>query len=84
MGYSVEDEASAYWIGKKTIELFSKESDGRIEKGPLYKEAVELVEMIRALLRNYRNEQIKVSYSGGVFNSGDLILNPLNNMLKTT
>ena len=134
-GYSVGDEASAYWIGKKTIELFSKESDGRIEKGPLYEiiktylgltmdaeiisyvnnkikgdrieiaklaklsseaaklgdegaiaifneAAVELVEMIKALLRNYSNEQVKVSYSGGVFKSGDLILNPLNNMLK--
>ena len=134
-GYSVGDEASAYWIGKKTIELFSKESDGRIEKGPLYEmiktnlgltrdaeiisyvndkikgdrieiaklakisseaaklgdegaiaifneAAVELVEMIKALLKNYSNDLVRVSYSGGVFKSGDLILNPLNNMLK--
>ncbi|MDU5110370.1 MAG: BadF/BadG/BcrA/BcrD ATPase family protein [Clostridium sp.] len=134
-GYSVGDEASAYWIGKKTIELFSKESDGRIEKGSLYEmiktslgltrdaeiisyvndkikgdrieiaklaklsseaaklgdegaiaifneAAVELGEMIKALLKNYSNDLVRVSYSGGVFKSGDLILNPLNNMLK--
>lgn len=30
------DEGSAYWIGVKTCELFSKMSDGRIPKGPLY------------------------------------------------
>lgn len=134
-GYSVGDEASAYWIGKKTIEVFSKESDGRIEKGPLYEivktnlgltmdaeiisyvndkikgdrieiaklaklsseaarlgdegaiaifneAAVELVGMIKALLKNYDSKQVKVSYTGGVFKSGDLILNPLKNMLK--
>lgn len=134
-GYTVGDEASAYWIGKKTIELFSKESDGRIEKGALYellkghlglnkdseiisyvnnkikgdrgeiaslaricseaakmddegaivifnKAAIELTEMIKTLLRNYGDEQVKVSYTGGVFKSGDLILNPLREMLQ--
>lgn len=134
-GYTVGDEASAYWIGKKTIELFSKESDGRIEKGALYEllkghlelnkdseiisyvnakikgdrgeiaslakicseaakmgdegamaifneAAVELTEMIKTLLRNYGNEQVKVSYTGGVFKSGDLILNPLREMIQ--
>lgn len=30
------DEGSAYWIGKKTIEVFTKEADGRLEKTPLY------------------------------------------------
>lgn len=134
-GYSVGDEASAYWIGKKAIALFSKESDGRAEKGPLYEliktnlglnrdaeiisyvndkikgdrseiaklaricseaatlddegamailneTAVELTEMIKTLLKNYGNEQVKVSYTGGVFKSGDLILKPLRNMLE--
>lgn len=30
------DEGSCYWIGRKGMELFSKEADGRIRKGPLY------------------------------------------------
>ncbi|MGF7058246.1 N-acetylglucosamine kinase [Brassicibacter mesophilus] len=30
------DEGSAYWLGKKTVELFSKEADGRLYKTPLY------------------------------------------------
>ena len=134
-GYTVGDEASAYWIGKKTIALFSKESDGRAEKGALYElvrknlglnkdaeiisyvndkikgdrseiaklakicsdaailgdeeamaifneAAVEITEMIKVLLRNFGNEQVKVSYTGGVFKSGELILKPLKNMLE--
>lgn len=134
-GYTVGDEASAYWIGKKTIALFSKESDGRVEKGALYElvrknlglnkdaeiisyvndkikgdrseiaklakicsdaailgdeeamaifneAAVEITEMIKVLLRNFGNEQVKVSYTGGVFKSRDLILKPLKNMLE--
>ena len=27
------DEGSCYWLGKKALELFSKESDGRVKKG---------------------------------------------------
>ena len=30
------DEGSAYWIGKETIMLFTKEADGRLEKTPVY------------------------------------------------
>ncbi len=30
------DEGSAYWLGKKAIEIFAKESDGRLKKTPLY------------------------------------------------
>ena len=134
-GYTLGDEASAYWIGKKTIALFSKESDGRLEKGPLYEliktnlgltrdaeiisyvndkikgdrseiaklaricseaanegdegaisifneAAVEITEMIRTLLRNFGKEKVKASYTGGVFKSGDLILDPLKSMLE--
>ncbi|MDV4150690.1 BadF/BadG/BcrA/BcrD ATPase family protein [Clostridium sp. AL.422] len=134
-GYTVGDEASAYWIGKKAIALFSKESDGRVEKGPLYEiiktslglnrdaeiisyinneikgdrseiaklailcseaarigdkgaivifnqAAFEIAEMIKTLLKNYDNNHVKVSYTGGVFKSGYLILEPLKNMLE--
>lgn len=31
------DEGSCKWLGTKTIELFSKEADGRLEKGVLYR-----------------------------------------------
>lgn len=134
-GYTVGDEASAYWIGKKTIALFSKESDGRVEKAALYEliknnlslnkdaeiisyvndkikgdrseiaklsricseaamlgdkaareifieAAAEITEMIETLLRNFGKKYVKVSYTGGVFKSGELILNPLRGMLE--
>ncbi len=30
------DEGSCYWVGRETMRLFSKQADGRIEKGALY------------------------------------------------
>lgn len=30
------DEGSGYWLGKKALELFAKQSDARLERGPLY------------------------------------------------
>ncbi|MCL1809018.1 MAG: hypothetical protein FWG42_04510 [Clostridiales bacterium] len=30
------DEGSGYWLGKKALEIFSKQSDCRLPKGPLY------------------------------------------------
>jgi N-acetylglucosamine kinase-like BadF-type ATPase len=30
------DEGSCYWVGRKLMELFSKQSDGRMSKDPLY------------------------------------------------
>ena len=35
-GHLFGDEGSAYWLGKKLIELFTKQADGRIEKGMTY------------------------------------------------
>lgn len=35
-GYHIGDEGSAYWIGKKLLEIFSKQCDGRLEKTILY------------------------------------------------
>jgi N-acetylglucosamine kinase-like BadF-type ATPase len=134
-GYSIGDEASAYWIGKKALALFSKQSDGRLDKAPLYEifkkelglktdfeivsyvneklkgdrgeiaklaklcsdaaksgdegaiaifneAAIELSQMIRTLAKNYDENVVKVSYTGGVFKSGDLILKPLRENLK--
>lgn len=36
-GYQIGDEGSAYWIGKKTLEVFSKQADGRLEKKAIYR-----------------------------------------------
>lgn len=136
-GYSVGDEGSAYWIGKKALAVFSKESDGRLEKSHLhhiFKEklnldkdyeiisfvnekikgdrgeiaklaalcseaanlgdkaainifneaAYELSEMVKVLLKNYKGNEVKISYAGGVFKSGDLILKPLEENLAGT
>lgn len=131
-GHQIDcDEGSAFWIGLKLIQVFTKQSDGRMDKTPLYdtlkctldiKEdfdilnlvihklnmsrseiaslskvayelalqgdpvtlqifddaAFELHLMVKALIKRLNfGENVKVSYSGGVFNSGDLILKPL-------
>ena len=129
-GHSIGDEGSAYWIGKKTIEYFSKEVDGRLKKGPLYylmkeelrlendydlivyinniircsrreiadlskicskaarekdenainifKEAAfELAALVNTLIKDFKEEKVNVSYIGGVFKSGELILDPI-------
>lgn len=36
-GYYFSDEGSGYWLGRKLMEVFCKQADGRIpERGPLY------------------------------------------------
>ena len=35
-GYFCGDEGSAYWLGRKLIELFTKEADGRAERSAVY------------------------------------------------
>ncbi|MEG2291205.1 MAG: BadF/BadG/BcrA/BcrD ATPase family protein [Clostridium sp.] len=134
-GASIGDEGSAYWIGKKSLEIFSKECDGRVEKGPLYnifvnelllndnydiipyvnntlkcdrgeiaklarlcsmaaiegdnaaikifeEAAKELSEMVIVLLKIFKDEKVPISYTGGVFKCGDLILKPLMDNLR--
>lgn len=134
-GFSIGDEGSAYWIGKKIIEVFSKEADGRKEKTSIYylireklsilndydlikyineeikgdrlkiaefskvcyeganlgdKNAIkifndaafELSQMGNYLLKDFEDDSVKVSYIGGVFNSGNYILEPLKNNLN--
>ena len=61
------DEGSCYWFGRKTMELFSKQSDGRLPKGPLY----ELIkthfnikndfEFIQIMLKQYIPHREKVA-----------------------
>lgn len=134
-GASVGDEGSAFWIGKKAIQAFSKECDGRLKKGALYKVFMEelnledenniitflnedikndrgeiaklarlcsmaasegddnainifkeageeLAEVIKVLTKDFNDKEVLVSYTGGVFKSGELILNPIKEALK--
>ncbi|WP_373600961.1 N-acetylglucosamine kinase [Paraclostridium bifermentans] len=135
-GDYIGDEGSAHWIGKKTIEVFSKEADRRITRGMIYKTIKEKLnidddfEIIDYVLNNIKkdrtqvaqfskicfesamkndknaieifdeagyelsllvkmiinelefNDEIMISYSGGVFKSEDLILNPLKKYLN--
>jgi len=136
-GEFVGDEASAYWIAKKAINIFSKQADFRIERTIFYdtlkkeldlkydfelidllhnrynlartdiakismiasrianlgdenainifKEAAyEIYLMISSIVKQLKLEgQIKVSYTGGVFKTGDLILKPLEEFIKS-
>ena len=134
------DEASCYWMGRKTLEIFSKEYDGRYPRGPLYdilmetlqlQDGIEIIDYYFKHLEGNRSaiarlqialekaaaagdaeaikayeqaadelflcakalceqlgleslrEDVKVSYSGGLFKSGDLILQPLQERLDT-
>lgn len=137
-GHFCGDEGSAYWLGKKVIELFTKESDGRIDKSQLYnivKNNLELkrdFDIISLIIDDYKmnrdkvaglavylhqaavekderaieifnsaaselamlvdsiisqlhfddSDRILISYSGGVFKSGNYILNPLRNIIN--
>lgn len=61
------DEGSCNWFGKKTMELFSKESDGRAEKGPLLEIMREEFglsddyEIIDIFENNYQNDRTKIA-----------------------
>lgn len=135
-GDYIGDEGSAHWIGKKTLEVFSKEADKRIERGDLYnniretlnlnddfdiidyvlnnlnkdrtkiaefssvcfesakagdKNAIKIFEdaayelglLVKMIINELDfDDEILVSYSGGVFKSEEIILEPLKEELK--
>lgn len=135
-GHICGDEGSAYWIAKKGIEIFGKESDNRLDKTPLYyifkeqlqikidfdliflikdkykedrakiaklallvynaakqgdkyainifdQAAYECFLMIKGIIKQIHfDNTINISYSGSVFNSNDLIINPLKEYLS--
>ncbi len=69
-GPFVGDEASAYWLGRKAITAFSKQSDGRLPSGPLYdifNKALNLnrdfaiIEKFHDALENQRQEVSKLA-----------------------
>ena len=132
------DEGSAYWIACRGLQLFSKMSDGRAVRGPLYDlvrsefkllhdldlstlvllkwgsarsriadvarlmfaaahagdeqvialisdaadELVEIVDSIRRNLRCPADAEVRVSYSGGIFKGGDLIIPAFEDSLR--
>ncbi len=129
------DEGSAYWIAVQGLNAFTRMSDGRQAKGPLYtgfrqsfglnadldlcakvmnapdrgriaalsqlvagaahdgdvaairifdeaaRELVAIVDAVRRALGFDPTERVAVSYSGGVFNAGALILKPFELLL---
>ncbi|MCL2165549.1 MAG: hypothetical protein FWH55_14450 [Oscillospiraceae bacterium] len=129
------DEGSGYWLGRRTLELFSKQADGRLARGPLYditreyfslsddfdiggiveaqymnsrhnvatlqmllnraaeegdataiglyaEGAAELASMIKALRKQMDLAPMSpVSYAGGMFRAGELIIRPLKEEL---
>lgn len=134
-GELIGDEGSAHWLGKRLLELFSKQSDGRLPKSQLYhvfksaaglrrdydllakldqlrkrdevarlapllqgaavqgdanaiavfrEAAYEHSLMVKAIIQQLdfpSDKPIPVSYSGGVFKSGEYILQPLQEYL---
>lgn len=134
------DEGSAYWISCQGLQAFSKMSDGRQARGPLYEQirsefqlandldlssrlinsqkgdrgriaslskliasaaaagdvtaigifdaaAAELADIVVAIARKLdvpAGTLLPVSYAGGVFQSGALILDPLRNCLRNS
>ena len=129
------DEGSAYWIAVQGLNVFTRMSDGRLPKGPLYQtfkaslelhddldlyvkvmnahdrrgiaamaplvaaaaqdgdvsairifddaayELADIVGAVRGALKFAPDDGVPVSYSGGVFNAGSLILAPLQRHL---
>ena len=132
------DEGSGYWLGRGTLELFSKQSDGRVKRGPLYdivrehfalNEDVEINGIVEAGYTSSRKKvaslqplllraanagdtgalelyheaagelalMVKglrgrmelapgspVSYAGGLFNAGEIILGPFKKAMAGT
>ena len=130
------DEGSGYWLGMKCVQLFSRQSDGRDERGPLYdivRDALELsddMDIVDLFEQNYlrkrdkvaslqkllfeaakagdvyaigayeqaakelfdivlsikkkifADEDCMVSYSGGIFKTGDVIRKPFEKLLE--
>lgn len=65
-GFALSDEGSGLWLGRKLIELFCKQADGRIpERGPLYaavrahfgmEDDFEIVEQVEQAYYPYRDK----------------------------
>ncbi|KEH93503.1 N-acetylglucosamine kinase [Clostridium novyi] len=69
-GYFCGDEGSAHWIAKKGIEVFTKQSDGRLKKGQLYnvfkkkldlKKDFDLITLIHDKYKFSRTEVAKIA-----------------------
>lgn len=75
-GANLGDEASAYWIAKKLLAIFTKQADGRLPKSELYfmfKELFELeddYELIRYIQTTLGNQREKIAQLAK--NLGDL------------
>ncbi len=131
------DEGSGYWLGMKCVQLFTRQLDGRDERGPLYEivrkelklsadeeiidlfeqnylhkrdkvaslqkllleaakagdccaigayeqAAKELFDIVRSIKRKiFAGKDCMVSYSGGIFKTGDVIRKPFEKLLMS-
>ncbi len=136
-GEAFSDEGSAYWIAMQGLNVYSRMSDGRLPKGPLYallneslelttdldlcaqvygenarsrgelarlsplvtraaslgdgealaifrragQELAAIADALRRTLRFEAGETVKLSYSGGAFAAGDVLMTPFKQAL---
>ncbi len=73
-GPYIGDEGSAYWLGKKIIENFTRVSDGRIEKNQLYYDTKEYLkieedmEILSIIVEEYNMDRIKIANLSKIIN----------------
>lgn len=69
-GYLLGDEGSAYWIGCRLLEVFTKEADGRLQRTDLYSRFIEhfqmnspyeIIEQAKNAMDNRRNWVANIS-----------------------
>ena len=65
------DEGSCYWVGRKVMELFSKQSDGRMPKDELYttvrrglvlKDDIDFIDLIHTEYLDYRKQVASLQF----------------------
>lgn len=75
-GYLLDDEGSAFWIGKQVLSIFTKEDDGRLPKTKFHqtmlnhfniKEAYDLVSIANQQASDYRQWVADIAYIGSKF-----------------
>ena len=81
-GYLLDDEGSAFWIGKQLLSIFTKEDDGRLPKTDFYQtmldhfkinEAYDMVSIANQQETKYRQWVADIAYIGSNFMHNPLI-----------
>ena len=81
-GYLLDDEGSAFWIGKQLLSIFTKEDDGRLSKTDFHQtmldhfeinEAYDMVSIANKQETKYRQWVADMAYIGSKFMNNPLI-----------